>query len=331
MRIIALISFLFSLSYQSYGQYITEIDYDNVSTDNAEFVEMFFATGVDPSDYSLLLYNGSNGSIYGTINSTSFTCTSITGGSLCVWDPPGSDNLQNEAEGIVLWNNVTATAAQAFAYEGDFTPINGPASGIDLILLGFNDSNTNNVSLQDHDRNGVFILAIPSSGVLPVKLKAPMTVTQKGRDVEASWTTASEINNSHFDVEHSLDGINYDVIGIVQGSNETDFDKAYKFTHKNAPESVNFYRLTQHDFDGKSETFDATSIDVVAEGGFLIYPTHTHDFINVRGNIDGASIYDATGKFILFTKGDKQIDVSNFNKGMYLLKSGTKVAKFVKL
>jgi hypothetical protein len=174
-------------------------------------------------------------------------------------------------------------------------------------------------------------LTISSMSTLPVKLKAPMTVIQKGRDVESSWTTASEINNSHFEVEHSLDGINYDVIGRVQGSNETDFDKAYKFTHKNAPESVNFYRLTQHDFDGKSETFDATSIDVVAEGGFLIYPTHTHDFINVRGGIDGFSIYDATGKFILFTKGDKQIDVSNFNKGMYLLKSGTKVAKFVKL
>jgi hypothetical protein len=174
-------------------------------------------------------------------------------------------------------------------------------------------------------------LTISSMSTLPVKLKTPMTVAQKGQDVEASWTTASEINNSHFDIEHSLDGINFEVIGKVKGSNETDFDKSYNFVHKNVQEGVNFYRLTQHDFDGKSETFDATSIDVVAEGGFLIYPTLTHDFINVRGDIDGVSIYDATGKIILFTKDDKQIDVTGLDKGMYLLKSGSKVAKFFKI
>ena len=55
--------------------FINEFHYDNDGTDIGEFIELAVADGVDLRGWFLLLYNGSNGSVYDTVDLSGFSIT----------------------------------------------------------------------------------------------------------------------------------------------------------------------------------------------------------------------------------------------------------------
>jgi hypothetical protein len=116
---------------------INEVDYDQVATDNAEFVEIYNGTGaaVPLAGYSLVLVNGSNNATYLTLSLASAT-TLPAGGYLVVATatvvvPPtalkinfalASDNIQNGSpDAVALINTTTSTLVDALSYEGSMT------------------------------------------------------------------------------------------------------------------------------------------------------------------------------------------------------------------
>lgn len=88
-----------------------------------------------------------------------------------------------------------------------------------------------------------------STSNLPVNLTSFRGRIDGGK-AELTWTTAEEINNSHFEVERSANGQAYSKIGTVQGNGGN--NNAYKFTDNGPLNAVNYYRLKQVDIDGKS-------------------------------------------------------------------------------
>jgi parallel beta-helix repeat protein len=81
----------------------------------------------------------------------------------------------------------------------------------------------------------------------------PVTFTSfKGRvdgdKAELTWTTAEEINNSHFEIERSATGQGYAKIGSVRGNGAG----SYQFTDNGPLGAVNYYRLKQVDIDGQA-------------------------------------------------------------------------------
>jgi hypothetical protein len=77
------------------------------------------------------------------------------------------------------------------------------------------------------------------------------------------WQTASEHNNSHFILERSVTG-NYtekDVINVVNGAGNSTQLLDYNFVDTDAPETINYYRLTQVDYDGNFKQYGPISID----------------------------------------------------------------------
>jgi len=75
------------------------------------------------------------------------------------------------------------------------------------------------------------------------------------------WVTASEINNDYFIIENSVDGYVWNTVATVKGAGNSSQTNTYKVNHKNYKDSINYYRLTQVDFDGRNETFHVISID----------------------------------------------------------------------
>jgi len=63
------------------------------------------------------------------------------------------------------------------------------------------------------------------------------------------WATLTEVQNRHFVVEKSYDGIKFDSIGIVAGIGNSNRYKSYSFTD-NRFSSNAYYRLKQVDFNG---------------------------------------------------------------------------------
>lgn len=77
-----------------------------------------------------------------------------------------------------------------------------------------------------------------------------------GNRNQLRWTTSIEVNNKGFDVERSLDGVNYTSIGFVNSlaaNGNSSVEINYTFTDNNVSGSKQFYRLRQVDFDNRSK------------------------------------------------------------------------------
>ena len=105
--------------------WINEIHYDNIGGDEDERVEIAGSAGVDLTGYSIVHYNGSNGTIINSSNIIGSIPDQQAGlGTLTISVP-----LQNDAEGIALVNPV-GTVIQFLSYEGVVTATQGAAMGM---------------------------------------------------------------------------------------------------------------------------------------------------------------------------------------------------------
>lgn len=95
--------------------------------------------------------------------------------------------------------------------------------------------------------------------VLPVKFSS-FFATKNGQNVNLNWSTEIESDNSHFNVEKSVDGSNWKSIAMVMGNGNSSTTKSYSYTDKNVQPSVVYYRLSQVDVNGNA-TY--TSVKVI--------------------------------------------------------------------
>ena len=103
--------------------------------------------------------------------------------------------------------------------------------------------------------------------------------------VTLTWITDNEIDNDRFEIEKSVDGEVFEVIGTEQPLNNINIRNTYTFTDNNPQFGANYYRIRQVDFDGSSTT---TNIIVVfAETvafEFTVYPNPVSDELRIRTN-----------------------------------------------
>ncbi len=121
--------------------FINEIHYDNASTDVNEAVEIAGTAGIDLTNWSIVLYNGSNGTVYNTI-SLSGTLPDQQNGFGTLVEILPTNGLQNGApDGIALVDN-NNTVVQFLSYEGVITATDGPATGQTSIDIGVSESSS---------------------------------------------------------------------------------------------------------------------------------------------------------------------------------------------
>lgn len=125
--------------------FINEFHYDNTGGDTNEFVEIILEPGEDIADFSVQLYNGSDGGVYGTISSSDFTLGSSSNG-LSVYTSLGSiiPSIQNGTpDGLALIESgmvdISGGVAQFLSYEGSFTATDGVANGLTSTDIGVSE------------------------------------------------------------------------------------------------------------------------------------------------------------------------------------------------
>jgi hypothetical protein len=87
---------------------------------------------------------------------------------------------------------------------------------------------------------------------LPVHLLAFTGENHKGINY-LKWSTASEINNDHFEIERSSNAIDFITIHTVRGAGNSTSVHEYTSMDANAPIGTSYYRLKQVDFNGEFE------------------------------------------------------------------------------
>ena len=132
-----------------------------------------------------------------------------------------------------------------------FTATNNAISGFSVKYGTFTSNNSSSVRQFSLYMKG---FAYPSS-TLPVKLASFTATLNNNNKADLKWTTASEINVSHFVIERSIDGINFSDAGIVFAAGNTSANVNYSFTDNLSAvgATVIWYRLRSVDMDEKTE------------------------------------------------------------------------------
>jgi hypothetical protein len=179
------------------------------------------------------------------------------------------------------------------------------------------DANLNQTALV---YNGKQICAAP----LPVRL-INFDAVVENQLVLLKWTTSTEENVKDFKVEHSLNGKNWNNVGIIDAKGGSIKHLNYTFVHTTPSKGGNYYRLKITDQD---ETFAYSRIRMVQiEGnGNSIYPNPGSSVIYYAGDdlqdIVKATIYDNYGRTVLETTENLEegISVSHLSEGKHVVK-----------
>lgn len=159
---------------------------------------------------------------------------------------------------------------------------------------------------------------------LPVDLVA-FNANYQNETVRLDWTTATEINNSHFEIYRKIEHGAWEVIGTVEGNGTSIVWNYYHFEDAlyYRPEVV-YYRLKQVDFDGTFAYSDVVSVVPNDEKQQIsAYPNPAKDYLHVSGarSNDQYIIYSLLGEVMTQGSFENQnsIDLSYLSKGQYLL------------
>ncbi len=96
---------------------------------------------------------------------------------------------------------------------------------------------------------------------LPVELTSFIGKSNQG-NVQLKWNTATEVNNSGFEIDRSGSSSAWMNAGFVQGSGTSNAPKEYSFVDNNVPVGKYSYRLKQIDRDGLFKFSQTIEVDV---------------------------------------------------------------------
>lgn len=161
-------------------------------------------------------------------------------------------------------------------------------------------------------------------------------------EVELHWATASERDNDRFEIERSLDGVNYEIISTVPGSGTTDLETHYYAIDADPAVGVNYYRLNQWDKNGSGKYSEVVAVNILdSEYDLLtLFPNPTTGLTEMTFNCYSKGdalvrVLTPEGKVVLSNsietvKGGNKIiiDLSNQHSGMYIVEIITKEKSF---
>lgn len=157
--------------------------------------------------------------------------------------------------------------------------------------------------------NGAVSVASATIGAseipLPVELTS-FTAVINNSAVELNWNTATEVNNYGFEIERSSLNNNFEKIGFVKGSGNSNSAKDYFFIDKQTLSGKCFYRLKQIDNDGAFEYSKVVEADFKLLQTYELSQNYPNPFnpttkINYSIPVDGRVrllIYGITGELV---------------------------------
>lgn len=142
-------------------------------------------------------------------------------------------------------------------------------------------------------------LSVTYTTVTPVTLLGFKAAALK-TGVLLNWETGQEIDNDFFEIEHSSDAVNFNVVAKIKGAGNSNIPIKYRYIHQPPTGYKHFYRISQTDFNGRKSFSKIASVAYTRYNNpLLILPNPVNDRLVVAGlDIDGTqryALYNYTG------------------------------------
>ncbi|HXD76430.1 MAG TPA: T9SS type A sorting domain-containing protein [Puia sp.] len=122
---------------------------------------------------------------------------------------------------------------------------------------------------------------VTSGAVLPIVLDGLTAELNANHTISLRWNTQMEMNFSHFTIQRSADGANWEDIGTVQAKGNSSVRVDYDYTDEQPLTGTNYYRLALVNLD---DTYTYSDVKVLQEARITkvsFYPNPARDFVNV--------------------------------------------------
>ncbi len=266
---------------------------------NHDYIQITGNPGETWTITSISNFSGAGGDIY-IVNSLTGTVTPITVGTVIPETTSGTYYLN-------LW-------------------FNGGLGGWSVTVS--NGTGTNSITLSSGP-GAINNCPLCPNAPLPVEL-VDFKATTIGKQVELSWITAAEINNSHFEIERSLDGARFDFLGQKEGFGTSNTNNYYNFMDTEAVPGETYYRLKQVDYNGDYTYSDVVSVRIDSDQVIVnVSPNPVTNTTVVRLGTDVApntvlELLSSTGQIVRTYKvqddaSSLEIDMTGLAEGIYLL------------
>lgn len=162
---------------------------------------------------------------------------------------------------------------------------------------------------------------------LPVSL-ASFAAERRPDGVQVRWSTGTETNSAHFEVQRSADGRSFATVATVEGQGQSTQLRHYTALDRQPLPGLSYYRLRQVDVDGT-----ASLSPVVAVAGnkeLALFPNPTAGLVSIRlpeassGPAPRVRVTDLAGRTVQtqLLPSSGEIDLSALHAGTYLVTVG---------
>lgn len=240
--------------------------------------------------------------------------------------------VREDNNGIILYGTTNST-------DGDANPgsnyrsawlIKVDTLGAIIWQKGYRTNGSNILKMEkDADSNYLicgsgnddFWLAKLAPAPLPIKLLS-FSAKKENNTIHLSWETSTEINTSHFNIQRSLNAVDFINVAKINAKGLGE----YFFIDKNF-EEVNqmYYRLEIVDKDGSITYGNILTINnKINLEKELIFPNPAQEQVTITGNFREFKIIDNKGNIVISRYLDIQqkqttINISQLNKGVYFI------------
>lgn len=145
----------------------------------------------------------------------------------------------------------------------------------------------------------------PVGSYLPVELVS-FSAKVNGDEVNLEWQTLSELNSSQFNVLRSTNGVDFHLVGSMDGQGTTNKAHNYAMTDVSPAKGLNYYRLEQVGTDRKATIIRTIVAEVSTVTPIKIYPNPINEGDVVSLDLTGLTpnaekeiqVADLKGNFI---------------------------------
>jgi Secretion system C-terminal sorting domain len=200
--------------------------------------------------------------------------------------------------------------------------------------------NCNSTSIQPTKQYGAKFgcFTLPGTGPLPVSI-TDLAVNYNNGKTNIVWTSLQEHNLDSYEIQRSIDGINFEVAGFAKANNLTSVQQ-YKFTDNVAMLTSKhvFYRVRIVDMEHSMKLTNTVSVKISdwVSGEMIISPNPSSTNAQVKIKMNKAAmgditVFDATGKIVLkqqasLLAGNNTVVINNITKlndGYYTVRLNT--------
>ncbi|MFN6946622.1 MAG: T9SS type A sorting domain-containing protein, partial [Cytophagaceae bacterium] len=266
--------------------------------------------------------------------------------------------MDHELEPGIYWIGIAADGVQARYFNcaktinntGAYPTWNNPYSddtGSDVVtgLMGFRDGNygTRGAAFNIKFETGTgytcgrILVCVDSDCVLPITL-LNFNAEKEGNNAILHWSTANEQNSSHFVVQKSLNGKDFESLGEVSAAGFSNTIRNYSYTDENLAAGTNYYRLAQYDVDGSLTMSDVVIVNTEAVTGIKVMPNPNNGIFNVLIEGKGQNpvkliLLNTLGQVVSQNEENPntmvEFNFSNLPSGVYFLHAKTEDGNYV--